>query len=163
MWDGMNASRAMQVYHWAFLAQPEPVPETLIGPATRFWLDHTLASWTADKSLASFDSRALAHYHAFFDDPAHLHATCEDYRAGATIDVTHDRQSLTAGSQILCPTLVLWGETGIPAAGASPLDVWRSTFAPQAQGQGLAGGHFLPEENPAGTLAALEAFLADGR
>jgi haloacetate dehalogenase len=160
MWEGMNAGRAMQVYHWTFLAQPEPMPETLIGPASRFWLDQTLASWTAAKSLAPFDPRALAHYHAFFNDPAHLHATCEDYRAGATIDLAHDRESQAAGQHILCPTLVLWGQAGIPAAGASPLDIWRATFAPQAQGQGIAGGHFLPEENAGDTLAALEAFLA---
>ena len=64
MWRGMGAARAMAVYHWLLLAQPEPLPETLIGRASREYIDHTLASWTKAKSLDAFDPRALAHYRA---------------------------------------------------------------------------------------------------
>jgi haloacetate dehalogenase len=159
MWERMDARRAMQVYHWAFLAQPAPMPETLIGGAPREWQEHTLASWTASKDLSAFDPRALKHYRAFFNDPARIRATCEDYRAGATRDLEADEESRARGKRITCPALVLWGESGIPAAGASPLDIWRETFAPQAEGEAIVGGHFLPEENPSATLAALKAFL----
>lgn len=159
MWDGMDAARAMQVYHWTFLAQPSPLPEALIAGDWRHYLNHTLASWTAKGSLAPFDERALAHYRAFFCDPARIHACCEDYRAGATVDVAHDRADLEAGRTIACPTLVLWGAAGIPAATSSPLGVWRRTFAPQAEGRAIDSGHFLPEENPGATLEALLAFL----
>ncbi len=151
--------RALQVYHWAFLAQPAPLPETLIGAAPVSYIDHTLASWTKQKSLAAFSAGALAHYRAFFSQPARLHATCEDYRAGATLDVEADRADLAAQKIIACPTQILWGAAGIPAAGAGPLDVWRATFAPQAEGSAIDAGHFLPEENPAATAAALLAFL----
>lgn len=160
MWERMDAKRAMQVYHWSFLAQPAPMPETLIGRAPVEWLEHTLASWTAAKDLSAFDLRALRHYRAFFNDPARIHATCEDYRAGATRDVEADDEARKAGRTIDCPTLVLWGENGIPAAGPSPLDLW-ADFAPHAEGKSIAGGHFLPEENPAETLAALTAFFAE--
>lgn len=160
MWDGMNAARAMQVYHWTFLAQPAPLPETLIGGAPRAYIDAKLASWTADRTLDAFDPTALAHYRAFFAEPPRIHACCEDYRAGATIDVAHDRADLAAGRTIACPTLILWGAAGIPAASGSPLDLWRATFAPHATGEGVASGHFLPEENPEATLAALLPFLA---
>ncbi|MGL4324755.1 MAG: alpha/beta fold hydrolase [Beijerinckiaceae bacterium] len=159
MWDGMDAKRAMQVYHWQFLAQPAPLPETLIGGAPVHYIDHTLASWTKTKSLSAFSAGALAHYRAFFSQSAHIHATCEDYRAGATIDVDCDRIDLNAGKKLQCPAQILWGAVGIPAAGASPLDVWRATFAPQAVGQAIESGHFLPEENPDDTAAALIAFL----
>ncbi|WP_284178314.1 alpha/beta hydrolase [Rhabdaerophilum sp. SD176] len=158
MWERMDARRAMQVYHWSFLAQPEPMPETLIAKAPTEWLEHTLASWTAAKDLSAFDSRALRHYRAFFNDPSRIHACCEDYRAGATIDVDHDEASRQAGAQIDCPVLVLWGEVGIPAAGSSPLDAWKA-FAPRATGAPVRAGHFLPEENPTDTLAALKVFL----
>jgi haloacetate dehalogenase len=158
MWEGMDARRAMQVYHWSFLAQPAPMPETLIRGAHQEWLDHTLASWTEDKTLKAFDARALAHYRAFFADPARIHATCEDYRAGATLDLAADHESRAKGETIACPVHVLWGEAGIPAGGASPLDAWK-VFAPKVAGEAIAGGHFLPEENPAATLAALEPFL----
>jgi haloacetate dehalogenase len=159
MWDGMDAARAMQVYHWTFLAQPAPLPEMLLSCVPREYLDLKLAQWAGGRSLDAFDPRALAHYRAFFAEPVRLHACCEDYRAGATIDVRHDRADLAAGRTIACPTLVLWGDAGIPAASSSPLDVWRATFAPQATGQGVASGHFLPEENPQATLAALLPFL----
>lgn len=159
MWEGMSAQRAMQVYHWSFLAQPYPLPEMLIAREPVAYIDHTLASWTKLKSLAAFDERALAHYRAFFSEPARIHACCEDYRAGATVDVEHDRADREAGATIQCPTLILWGDAGIPAAGGGPLDIWRRTFTPGAIGQGIDSGHFLPEENPQATLAALMPFL----
>jgi len=159
MWERMDASRAMQVYHWTFLAQPAPLPENLIRRAPASWLEHTLASWTKSKDLKAFDGRALAHYRAFFTDPARISACCEDYRAGATLDPVADEADFKVGRKILCPTLVLWGDAGIPAAGASPLDIWRQTFAPDAEGQPVDSGHFLAEENPQETLKALKAFL----
>jgi haloacetate dehalogenase len=160
MWEGMTAARAMQVYHWTFLAQPAPMPETLIGGNPTFWLDDKLASWSGDRSLKPFDPRALQHYRTAFNNPDRIHATCEDYRAGATLDLAHDQADRDAGKTILCPLLVLWGDKGIPAASSSPLDAWRTTFAPQATGGAVASGHFLPEENPRETLAALLPFLS---
>lgn len=158
MWERMDAKRAMQVYHWSFLAQPQPMPETLIGKAPTEWLEHTLASWTMGKDLSAFDPRALKHYRAFFNDPTRIRATCEDYRAGATLDIDADEEARKTRATITCPTLVLWGSAGIPAAGTTPLDMWRD-FAPDAEGASVRSGHFLAEENPDATLAALKDFL----
>ncbi|OYX72882.1 MAG: alpha/beta hydrolase [Rhizobiales bacterium 32-66-11] len=158
MWHGMDRSRALQVYHWAFLAQPYPLPETLIGGNPRFYLDHTLASWTAAKDLSAFDARALAHYRAAYAAPDHIRAMCEDYRAGATIDLAHDEADLAAGRVIECPVFAIWGAHGIPSRGVTPLDAWR-VFAPKIEGQAVEAGHFLCEENPAATLNALQGFL----
>lgn len=160
MWEQMDGKRAMQVYHWTFLAQPAPMPERLIAGAPDYWQDEKLKSWAGPKSLVPFDPRALEAYHAFFRDPARIHACCEDYRAGASIDVERDRADRDAGRRIACPVLVLWGDKGIPAASSTPLDVWHATFAPQARGGPVASGHFLPEENPEQTLVALLPFLA---
>lgn len=160
MWEGMDAARAMQVYHWTFLAQPEPVPERLLQGDAKAWLDHCIASWTASKTLDAFHPLALQAYAESFGDPSRIHAACEDYRAGATTDLAQDKADREAGKTILCPVLALWGEAGIPAKGASPLEIWRASFAPQAEGQAVASGHFLPEENPQATLSALKPFLA---
>jgi haloacetate dehalogenase len=160
MWEGMNAARALQVYHWSFLAQTAPVPENLIKADPTGWLEHTIASWTRTKNLKSFSPVAMKSYIDSFNDPSRIHAACEDYRAGATIDLDHDKADRDAGKTIGCPVLVLWGDSGIPAAGASPLDLWRATFAPRATGHAIISGHFLPEENPGETLAALKPFLA---
>jgi haloacetate dehalogenase len=160
MWEGMNAARALQVYHWTFMAQPAPMPETLIGANPSGWLEHTMASWTGTKNLTSFAPAAMESYRASFNDPTRIHAACEDYRAGASIDLEHDKADRAAGKTILCPALILWGKSGIPAAGASPLDIWQAMFAPKATGRAIESGHFLPEENAADTLAALLPFLA---
>jgi haloacetate dehalogenase len=148
----------MTVYHWMFLAQPEPLPETLISGAAEAYLDHTLSSWTADLSLKSFAASALAAYREAFRDPARVHAACEDYRAGATIDRALDEADRAAGRRIEAPMLALWGAKGIPAKGESPLEVWRR-WANDVSGQGLDCGHFLPEEAPEATAAALAGFF----
>ncbi|WP_127089856.1 alpha/beta fold hydrolase [Aquabacter cavernae] len=158
MWHGMDRARALQIYHWAFLAQPHPFPETMIGHDPRQFLDWSMASWTATKDLSAFDPRALAHYRAAFGSPDHVRAACEDYRAGATIDLAHDEVDRAEGRQIDCPVLAVWGSHGIPSRGASPLEAWR-VFAPKIQGQPIVGGHFLPEESPDALLAALDGFL----
>jgi haloacetate dehalogenase len=158
MWAGMDAARAMTVYHWMFLAQPEPMPETLIAGAAEAYLDHTLKSWTGDKSLRSFAPEALAAYRAACRDPARVHAMCEDYRAGATIDRALDEADRAAGRRIEAPLLALWGAQGIPARGESPLEVWRR-WASNVSGQGIDCGHFVPEEAPEATAQALAAFF----
>ena len=158
MWQRMDAKSAMKVYHWSFLAQPYPMPETMIAKSPSEWLEHTLASWTMAKDLSAFDSRALAHYRAFFNDPSRIHATCEDYRAGAGPDVDADEADCAAGRTIDCPVFAFWGQSGIPAEGASPLDAWRE-LAPKVTGYGVESGHFLAEENPEATLEALSDFF----
>lgn len=159
MWDGMDARRALQVWHWLFLAQPEPLPEMLIGNAPTAYWDRLAASWTKRKDLSCFDPRALAHYHAFFADPGRIHATCEDYRAGASSDRDHDAADRAAGRTITAPLLALWGSSGIPSESAAPLATWRE-WASDVRGGPIDSGHFLCEENPDATAAALLAFFA---
>jgi len=158
MWASMDAARAMTVYHWMFLAQPEPLPETLISGAAEAYLDHTLKSWTGDHSLKHFAPEALAAYRAAIRDSVRLHAMCEDYRAGATIDRPLDEADRAAARKIGAPLLALWGANGIPAKGESPLDVWRR-WAANVEGRGIDSGHFLPEEAPDATAEALLAFF----
>jgi haloacetate dehalogenase len=162
MWDRMDGRFARAVYHWSFLAQPAPLPEMLIGKAARAFQDMTLASWTEAKDLSAFDPGALAHYHAFFEVPDRIAALCDDYRAGADIDLAHDRTDRAAGKRIAVPTLALWGKEGLPAklgGTEGALAIWRD-WATRAEGEAIDSGHFLAEENPAATLALLEPFLA---
>jgi haloacetate dehalogenase len=158
MWRSMDAQRAMKVYHWMFLAQPAPLPEMLIAGAAQAYLDHTLASWTATNSLDCFKD-ALPAYRAAFADPQRVHAMCEDYRAGATLDSAADNADYATAKKIEAPLLALWGEAGIPAAGPSPLEIWKE-WATDVRGHAIKGGHFLPEESPEPTLAALVEFFS---
>jgi haloacetate dehalogenase len=159
MWHDLDARLAYRIWHWTFLALPAPGPETVIGrDAVAFW-DWKTAPGTKAKDLSAFDRQALAHYHAFFQDPGRIHATCEDYRAGRTTDLAHDEADRAAGKRIDCPLLALWGASGIPSETKSPLDTWRE-WAGDVRGFAIDCGHYLPEENPQATAQALLEFFA---
>lgn len=160
MWHGMDRNMAMKVWHWPFLAQPEPLPEMLISKAPVEYLEWKMASWTKAKDLTAFAPHALEHYRAAFVDPKRIHAHCEDYRAGRYADLINDEADRAAGNTIACPLLALWGGVGIANESGGPLATWRQ-WAPQAQGKVIDSGHFLTEEAPEATAAALlDFFLA---
>ncbi|HEY8565534.1 MAG TPA: alpha/beta hydrolase [Beijerinckiaceae bacterium] len=148
--------------HWTFLAKPKPEPETEIARDPLLYFEGLMAEWTAGGTLDAFHPAALAAYRQSCNEPSRIHAFCEDYRAGATLDVAQDEADLAAGRTVACPVLVLSGAAYLSRGGApeAPVDVWRRTFAPQAEGHVIAGsGHFIAEEAPEATLAALQAFL----
>ena len=155
-WNRTDMRRALASFHWQMLAQPEPLPERLIGAEPDFYLEWLLRSWAAPGF--AFAAEARDAYRQAFRDPEVIHATCEDYRAGATIDYELDGQDRQAGLRIACPVLALWGEARAGATPAAFLDIWRE-WAPDVSGAGLACGHFLPEESPEAVLAHLEPFL----
>ena len=161
MWHTMDRNMAMKVWHWTFLAQPEPLPEMLISKAPVEYLEWKMASWSKAKNLSAFDVRALDHYRAAFSDPVRIHAHCEDYRAGRYADLSNDEADRAAGNTIGCPLLALWGSAGIPNETGGPLAIWR-TWAPQVSGKPINSGHFLAEENPHASAAALLDFFTAG-
>jgi haloacetate dehalogenase len=142
-------------YHWFWLAQPAPLPETLIGhDPDWFWRWHT----TRGPDTAFFTDAALADYLDCFRRPETIHGICEDYRAGAGIDCEHDLADLTAGRKITCPLLVLWGSRGKLGEWYDPVQVW-SKWASRVEGRALDCGHYLAEEAPVETTAELLRFL----
>jgi haloacetate dehalogenase len=158
MWDAFNAEMAMKAYHWPFLAQPSPLPETLISCDPVFYLEWTLRSWSKAHTLGTFDSVSLESYRKQMREPARVHAMCEDYRAGATVDRALDLTDKARGSKIAAPLLFIWSSSGFPAATGHPLDLW-SAWAENLSGAEVDCGHFMPEENPEGVLAAAVPFL----
>jgi len=159
MWHGMDRNLAMKVWHWPFLAQPSPLPEMLIEKSPVEYLEWKMASWTKAKDLSAFDPRALDHYRAAFSDPLRIHAHCEDYRAGRYADLSDDEADRASGKHIICPLLALWGAAGIPSQTSGPLKIWEQ-WAPHVTGKPIDSGHFLTEENPDATAAALLDFFS---
>ncbi len=157
MYERTTMEFARSYYHWFFLIQPAPLPETLIGAAPSFYLRTKLGGW-GSQGLAVFDERALAEYERCFADPRAVHAMCEDYRAAATIDLDHDRGD--AARRIDCPLLALWGERGVVHRLFTPLDDWQAKCAQPVSGRALPTGHYIPEEAPDLLAAELEAFFA---
>ena len=145
---------ATEYFHWFFLIQPAPFPETLIGNSAEFYLRSRFLRQNAAANV--FTPDAIAEYLRCFKNPATIHATCEDYRAGATIDLEHSLQD--GDRKVRCPLLVLWGERGTVGRLEPVMDIWREK-AVNVTGTSLPAGHFLPEELPDQTLSALLAFL----
>ena len=156
IWAHANAQSAMRAYHWYMLAQPAPLPETLIAGDPDFFVRHTLADWAA--SGFAFDPASLEDYIACFRDPASIHASCEDYRAGWTCDRAADEADLGTRT-IDAPLLVLWGRD-YAVARARPVETWQR-WAASVVGKEVPGGHFQCEEAPAETLEALIGFFAE--
>jgi haloacetate dehalogenase len=142
-------------YHWFFLIQPYGLPERLIGADPIYYLRRKLGAWAA---LDNFAPEALAEYERCFSDPATIHASCEDYRAAAAIDLAHDEADLDR--RIRCPLLVLWGGRGLMERHFDVLATWRDKAAGPVTGRALDCGHFLAEERPAETASELLAFFA---
>jgi len=125
---------ATGVYHWFFLVQPSPLPETMIANSVEFYLRSRF-----ERSPGAITPEAFAEYLRCFRDPATIHATCEDYRASASIDLEIDEADWN--KKIACPVLSLWAERGNrPPAFRNAVDFWKQK-AVQAKGRALGSGH----------------------
>jgi haloacetate dehalogenase len=153
VFERVDKALATATYHWFFLIQPE-LPEALIGANPDFYLEWTLRKWSQD--FSAFAPEALAEYKRCFRDPATIHATCEDYRAGASIDLDHDEADLA--KTIECPLLAIWGQ-GPATRWKNIVETWRER-ATNVSGFPIDCGHFLAEEKPEETTEALRAFFS---
>ena len=160
LFEATDMDLALGYEHWFSLAQPAPFPETLIDAAPIAYLHAKLGGWGS--ALSIYPPAVLAEYERCIQDPATVHAMCEDYRAAATLDLEHDRAD--AAARIACPLLVLWGERGLMHRHFDVPATWRAKHArpDQVRAHLVPGGHFLAEEAPDVVGPALEAFLAAG-
>jgi haloacetate dehalogenase len=156
MYEKTDRAFATAYFHWFFLIQPAPLPETLIGANPDAYVERVMGSRSA--GLAPFSPAALDAYRHALKQPGAVHAMCEDYRASASIDLEHDRADLERGTRIGCPLRVLWGADGVVARCFSPLDEWRAV-ARDVSGRALDCGHYIPEEAPDALLAEMLAFF----
>lgn len=139
-------------YHWFFLAQPPPLPESLIAHEPELYLRTAMSNWAGN--FAALETSFPAYLEAFTAET--IRASCDDYRAGAYLDTEIDRADREAGRRIVSPLLALWGEANGPRPGM--LETWQR-WAKDVRGQGLPCGHFLPEEAPEAVLAAMLEFF----
>ncbi|MBZ9867957.1 alpha/beta hydrolase [Mesorhizobium sp. CA15] len=161
VWDRADARLALGFWPWSLLAQPEPLPETILAATAEAIIDNALSGWGS--AADAFPPGVRQAYVDALRDPAHIHAICEEYRAAASLDRLHDHADREAGRRISCPVLALWSEHGALAEWYrdedGPLGIWRN-WADDASGGAMPGGHFFPEESPIETAATLDAFFS---
>jgi haloacetate dehalogenase len=154
MYQSTNMAFARAYYHWFFLIQPAPLPEKMIfSMGVRYILGRI---GRGRSGLKHFSKAAQREYVRCFRDPRTIHATCEDYRAAATIDLVHDKRDLR--KKLKMPVMAIWGKQGVVEALFDCLADWREV-AVDVRGRALACGHFIPEEKPKELLAELRRFF----
>jgi haloacetate dehalogenase len=156
MYEQTTEAFARAYWHWFFLIQPAPLPEKMLAADPAFLLRAKMGAGSA--GMKPFTPEALAEYQRGFT-PGMIHASCEDYRAAASIDLAHDRADREAGRRVRVPLLALWGAHGVVERCFKPLDEWRRV-ADDVRGSALPAGHYLPEEVPELVCEELERFFA---
>ena len=152
LYTSVTKAFATAYFHWFFLIQPAPMPETLIANSMDVWLEWAFGGTPP----AWMEPQAYAEYLRCLRNPATLHAVCEDYRAAATIDIEHDRADLH--QKMTCPTLALWSAQGAMHPLFDVLETWKER-ASDVRGKPIDCGHYVPEEAPEALLAELLSFL----
>jgi haloacetate dehalogenase len=150
--ERVDKEMATAAFNWFFSIQPDDLPERLIGAEPVFYLRWLLDHWAGSKGALAEES--VAEYERCFDGDT-IRATCEEFRAAASIDLVHDESDKSR--RLACPTLVLWSATSMWAK-HDILKVWRARVR-DVRGFALDCGHFLPEEDPGRTASELTRFL----
>ena len=153
MYETTNMDFASSYFHWFFLIQPSNLPEKMIANDPRFWMDKCLIKWSGNHKFGPAEEAYLLS----FCKPERIHASCEDYRASATIDLEHDREDRKELLNI--PIQVLWAKQGVIEQQFSPIDIWQKYTQLKVIGKAMPCGHFIPEEDPQGTIDAFINFF----
>jgi haloacetate dehalogenase len=152
--ETIDQKSATGSFHWFFLIQPSPFPERLIAGECELFLRKMLG---LSGTPGAHEPEAYAEYLRCFSNPETIRATCDEYRAGAAIDLEHDRADLSR--KVPVPMLILWGERSGQGSGYDMLSVWRS-HADDVTGHAIQTGHFIPEEAPDAVYNAFSEFFA---
>ncbi len=156
MYEHTTEAFARAYWHWVFLIQPAPLPERLIDADPMAYLRDGMGR----RGGECFDKRAWAEYERCFARPGTAAAVCADYRAGAGIDLDHDRADRDAGRRVTQPLRVLWGAKGVVGRCFEPLTLWQAA-AENVSGRAVDSGHYIAEEVPDVVLAEAAEFFKD--
>ena len=152
-----NMDFAMGYYHWFWLAQRSPIPESVINKAPQEWFFAHTSREKKDRNF--FSPLALEDYLECVKNPATISAICEDYRAAATIDLIDDKFSRKNNIKLEMPVKVLWGSKGKIEKWYKPLSIWQNYCSQEVKGNAINSGHYLAEENPEEILENINNFL----
>ena len=160
MYSSPSFDFAKSYFHWWFLIQEAPMPETLISAAHRKFAEMFMGGLQKE-GLKVFDPACFEDYAKQMEDPDCLRAMCHDYRASASIDLEEARADLKDGRLIKSPVLVLWGKAGVIEKCFDAVKEWRAVTqeSVSVEGYSVASGHYIPEQAPEETVSAILDFL----
>ena len=153
MYEKTDKEFAKAYFHWFFLIQPKFLPENMIKSDPRKWMKSCLDKWSGKHNFGKVEEAYLK----CFREMKRIHASCEDYRASATIDLEHDKKDRKKKLNI--PIQVLWGKKGVVGKQFKPIEIWQKYSKKKVTGIAISSGHFIPEENPKDTINQLKKFF----
>lgn len=153
MYEKTEKNFAKAYFHWFFLIQPKWLPERMIESDPKKWMKSCLDKWSGKNKFGKTEEIYLKAFKQF----KRIHATCEDYRASATIDLKHDKKDRKKLLNI--PIQILWGKNGVVGKQFNSLKIWKKYTKKNVYGVGIKSGHFIPEQNPNETIKHLKKFF----
>ncbi len=153
MYELTNKEFAKSYFHWFFLIQPKWLPEKMIMQDPRSWMKNCLDKWSGNHKFGKVEEAYLKS----FKQIPRIHATCEDYRASATVDLEHDRKDRKKKLNI--PIQVLWGKKGVIGKQFDAIKIWQKYSNKKIFGKAINSGHFIPEQNPKETIKNIKKFF----
>ena len=153
MYENTDRAFAKAYFHWFFLIQPTFLPERMIASDPKKWMKSCLDKWSGNHKFGKVEEEYLKS----FKQKKRIHASCEDYRASATIDLDHDKKDRKKRLNI--PIQVLWGKHGVIGKQFDSIKIWKKYSSKKIYGLAINSGHFIPEQNPKETVKHLKNFF----
>ena len=153
MYENTSEQFARAYFHWFFLIQPAPLPERMIMSDPKKWIKNCLNKWSGNHKFGNVEEAYLKS----FKQKKRLHASCEDYRASATIDLEHDKKD--RNKKLNIPIQILWGKRGVIGKQFNSIKIWQKYSNKKVYGAEINSGHFIPEQNPIQVIFQLKKFF----
>ena len=153
MYENTSEQFARAYFHWFFLIQPAPLPERMIMSDPKKWIKNCLNKWSGNHKFGNVEETYLKS----FKQKKRLHASCEDYRASATIDLEHDKKD--RNKKLNIPIQILWGKRGVIGKQFNSIKIWQKYSNKKVYGAEINSGHFIPEQNPMQVIFQLKKFF----
>jgi pimeloyl-ACP methyl ester carboxylesterase len=158
MYTVENPNFAKMYWHWFFLIQQSPLPETLISANPRRFAELFMGGRQV-RGLTIFEKESLEHYVSHLGDPATIHSMCQDYRASATLDLDEAREDIKLGRLVRNPLRVLWARHGVIGKHFDAIQEWKAVSDAEVDGHDVDSGHYLPENVPDEIVSNILEFL----
>lgn len=160
MYESTSMEFANAYFHWFFLIQRAPLPETLISAKPRE-VAKMFMGGRNPYDLGIFDEECFEYYSQMLEDPVTVHAMCNDYRASATLDMDESRVDIAEGRLIQCPVRVVWGKHGVIEKLFDAVEDWKAVTAKGVDvgGYAVESGHYIPEQVPDEVVKAILEFF----
>ena len=152
MYEKTDMKFAKGYFHWFFLIQPKPFPEKMIMANPKKWLKSRF-NRSPEREFGSIEKEYLRS----FKQTKRIYASCEDYRAAATIDLEHDKKD--RNKKLNIPIQVLWGKRGVVGKQFNSVKIWKKYTTKKVYGVEINCEHFIPEESPKKTIKYLKNFF----